>query len=159
MTPPLKYQSIAAFLPWPPSVNHYYGRAKGGRIYIKKDGLAYREMVAIIGETRGWKPFDKDDRLKVEITAYPPDRRKRDLDNILKAMIDAIQASGLIPDDEAIDSLCIERNSRASCEGTPGVDISIEVVPETDVGHPWTTCQEGTECHTKSNLGKNSSPK
>lgn len=37
--------------------------------------------------------------LEVEILAYPPDKRKRDLDNIKKALFDALQNVGLFEDD------------------------------------------------------------
>jgi len=44
----------------------------------------------------------------VIVTAYPPDKRKRDLDNILKALLDAMQGS-LYEDDSQIDQLLIKR--------------------------------------------------
>lgn len=40
--------------------------------------------------------------LMVEIIVYPPDRRKRDIDNIKKALFDALQYAGLYEDDYKI---------------------------------------------------------
>jgi Holliday junction resolvase RusA-like endonuclease len=39
------------------------------------------------------------------VDAYPPDRRRRDLDNILKAILDALQHAGCYADDSQIHAL------------------------------------------------------
>ena len=41
--------------------------------------------------------------------AFPPDKRCRDLDNILKAIFDALVTSGLMGDDEQIDDIRVIR--------------------------------------------------
>jgi crossover junction endodeoxyribonuclease RusA len=49
-------------------------------------------------------------RLSMTINAYPPDKRKRDIDNLAKASIDAIGSTKLIfEDDSQIDHLSIHR--------------------------------------------------
>jgi len=48
-------------------------------------------------------------RLGLVIAAYPPDRRKRDLDNLLKATLDALVHTKIIRDDSDIDELGIAR--------------------------------------------------
>jgi crossover junction endodeoxyribonuclease RusA len=45
----------------------------------------------------------------VECIFYPPDRRKRDLDNHLKALLDSCTLSGLWEDDSLIDQLTLYR--------------------------------------------------
>lgn len=50
-----------------------------------------------------------DCRLAVEVEAYPPDRRRRDLDNIGKALLDSLEAASVFEDDGQIDDLRIVR--------------------------------------------------
>lgn len=96
-------------LPFPPSVNTYWRSIviRGAvRVLISKKGREYRKAVAgVIGPRK--KPTDK--RLKVRITVNPPDRRKRDLDNMPKAILDALTHAGVWEDDSQIDELTIMR--------------------------------------------------
>lgn len=48
-------------------------------------------------------------RLSLTINAYPPDKRKRDLDNICKASIDSMQYARVFEDDNQIDMLTVIR--------------------------------------------------
>jgi crossover junction endodeoxyribonuclease RusA len=48
-------------------------------------------------------------RYELSIDAYPPDRRRRDLDNILKPLLDVLEEYGALPDDEQIDILTVRR--------------------------------------------------
>lgn len=52
-----------------------------------------------------------DAPFSVYILARPPDRRKRDLDNLFKPILDSLVDYGAIPDDSMIDNLRIERLS------------------------------------------------
>ena len=56
------------------------------------------------------------------ITANPPDLRKRDLDNLLKQTLDALQHAGIYLDDSQIDYILIRRGIKASA-GNLEVDI------------------------------------
>lgn len=89
-------------LPWPPSVNHYY-RHVGPRVLISREGRQYRE--AVTAQLRGvvTKPLQGTLRLIAEF--YPPDRRRRDLDNLLKCVQDTLQHAGLYLDDAQICEL------------------------------------------------------
>lgn len=42
----------------------------------------------------------------------PPDKRKRDLDNVCKATLDALQHARLFDDDAQIDELHVERGDK-----------------------------------------------
>lgn len=91
---------IRLSLPWPPSVNHLYGQ-RGNHRYMKAEGKAYYAEVAEL-----CKNLPKQDgRLAVFIDAYPPDNRRRDLDNINKAILDSLQKAGVYADDCQIHAL------------------------------------------------------
>ena len=47
--------------------------------------------------------------LVVEVLVHPPDRRRRDMDNVQKALLDAMQHGGANADDSQIVRLSIER--------------------------------------------------
>lgn len=92
-------------LPWPPSVNHYW-RTFRGRMLISAEGRAYRKVVAdsVIG-----MPKFGDAKLTVYIQALVPDNRRRDVDNLLKAPLDALCHAGIYDDDSQIVELSIKR--------------------------------------------------
>lgn len=97
-------------LPWPPSMNRMW-RNVGGRTLLCKPGRDYRQQVAMLVRER----HQITSRLSVAITAYPPDRRRRDLDNMLKAPLDALTHAGVWLDDSQIDRLSISRGE--VCKG------------------------------------------
>ncbi|GAB6184538.1 RusA family crossover junction endodeoxyribonuclease [Thermopirellula anaerolimosa] len=97
-------------LSYPPSVNHYWRRV-GPRTLISRQGRAYRRDVAtavrLIDHAADRLPLTGP--LRVEVSLYPPDRRRRDLDNALKALLDALQHAGVYPDDSLIEQLSVEK--------------------------------------------------
>lgn len=100
-------RSYSYRLPWPPSVNNYIRRA-ANRSYMTKQGKAFRGEVCdtILGEeTLG----TLTGRLAVFIELIPPDRRKRDIDNHVKAVLDAMIAAGVMNDDSQVDELQVKR--------------------------------------------------
>lgn len=100
---------IELSLPWPPTGNTYWRRHQG-RVLISRDGRAYQRRVRdeiLVQQIPAIT--DQNSRLGVEVLAFPPDRRHRDIDNLLKALLDAMQKGGLFPDDNQIDDLRICR--------------------------------------------------
>lgn len=51
----------------------------------------------------------EDSRVSVHITTHAPDRRRRDLDNINKALLDCLTHAGVYTDDSQIDDLHLVR--------------------------------------------------
>lgn len=98
-------------VPYPPTINHYYGyqcrRCHSNAVIVYPTAAAkrYRKAVAEIAGTA--EPLEG--RLACTIELWTPDRRARDLDNPTKAILDAVTAAGLWPDDKVVDRLLIER--------------------------------------------------
>lgn len=101
---------VSLELPYPPSVNTYWrhvviGRA--ARTLISRRGREYRTAVqrAVLAQ----RAPKASGRLAVRIDVYPPDLRQRDLDNIPKAVLDALTHAGIWQDDSQIDRLTVTR--------------------------------------------------
>ena len=109
-------------LPWPPSVNRYY-RHVGPRVLISREGRKYRMMV--VSRLGGRYPKQKG-RLRLTAEFYPPDARRRDLDNLLKCTQDSLQAAGLFEDDSQIKSLRLDMKEPMPPEGL--VHVLIETL-------------------------------
>lgn len=101
-------KALTFTFPWPPSVNNYWMHTRRG-IYISAFGRAYRKEVWTEVKSRypGHKAYSTP--IEVSIVASPPDKRKRDLDNIFKSILDAMQHAGVYEDDGYIDLLQIAR--------------------------------------------------
>ena len=69
-------------------------------------------------------------RLAVKVEVYPPDRRRRDIDNVQKPILDALEKGQAYEDDSQIDLLISQR-----CNLVRGGAV---VVRATD--YPWTIC-------------------
>jgi len=98
--------TMTLHLPWPPATNNLYVNV--GKHRVPSSALRkYKKAVADhldeygVGHCTG--------RLSVEIHAYPPDKRIRDLDGMLKAMLDALTEARVWDDDSQIDRLSIVR--------------------------------------------------
>ncbi len=104
--------TLSATLPWPPTINHYWiSRVVGKRVMvcIGAKGKAFRQAVKDLTVEDAELFFSEKTKLEISIFAYPPDKRKRDLDNILKALLDALQHAGIYADDNQIDKLTVIR--------------------------------------------------
>jgi crossover junction endodeoxyribonuclease RusA len=106
-------------LPYPPSINHYWRRV-GHRTLISRDGRRYRRDVCAALAASGAGPLPG--RLSVRVTVFPPDGRRRDLDNVQKALLDALAHGGAYGDDSQIDRLEVHRGPV-----TPGGRVVVEI--------------------------------
>ena len=104
---------ISIDLPFPPSVNHYWGSKsirRGPRNtvsrYVNKAGKAFRTETiyrCTIARIRNGLTGE----LKCSIDLYPPDRRIRDVDNYPKGILDALVHAGVMVDDSQVVDLRI----------------------------------------------------
>jgi crossover junction endodeoxyribonuclease RusA len=118
-------------LPWPPSANTYW-RRNGSRYFVSKKGIDFRNDVILLARNEKGA-FEKEDRLQIIIDAFPPDRRRRDLDNIFKALCDSLQHAGVYHDDCQIDEIQIRRIS--SLKGKVIVNIIKTGFPDQNHTH------------------------
>jgi crossover junction endodeoxyribonuclease RusA len=100
---------ITVTLPWPPSVNHYW-RMGHGHVHVSTEGRRYRRDVGLSVFSQLGEVPCLAGRLALSVTASPPDKRRRDLDNVLKALQDSLSESFGF-DDEQIDRLSVQRGS------------------------------------------------
>lgn len=107
-------------LSYPPSVNHIWRRV-GSRTVVSREGRRYRKDVCATLATRG-RVQQMEGRLAVRITVCPPDHRRRDLDNVQKALLDALAHAGVYRDDSQIDRLEVHRGPV-----TPGGRVLVEI--------------------------------
>lgn len=114
-------------MPYPPSANTYWRHpTKGplaGRHLLSEKGRAYREVVKAMFSD--YSPLAG--RLSVSIVMMPPDRRKRDIDNVLKATLDGLTHAGVWGDDSQIDRLHIQRSE---VKPGGGLLVTVAVIPE-----------------------------
>lgn len=99
-------------LPWPPSVNDYWGvstahKTKKQIWYVKPAGKAFRDECYYIARQK----TALDGKLELRVVAFPPDKRRRDLDNLLKATCDALEYANVVGDDYQFCKKTIERAS------------------------------------------------
>lgn len=99
-------------LPFPPSTNGLFTNRRGGRAATKRY-LAWQERAGFLLKTQQAMWTDATaglrigpcDSCAVKMVFGRPDKRKRDLDNLLKAPIDLLVKHGLIGDDRNIQRL------------------------------------------------------
>ena len=91
-------------LPWPPSLNTYW-RTFQGRMILSEKGRLYRQSVMEQCLLQRVDTFTGP--IRMEIVAFRPDNRKRDLDNLLKAALDGMAKALIYEDDSQIRDLRI----------------------------------------------------
>jgi crossover junction endodeoxyribonuclease RusA len=96
-------------LPLPPSVNTYW-RNYRGRTVLSKNGREFKKAVQEYVTINNTPKFGQH-RLYGIISIFPRDRRIIDIDNRIKAILDALQDSGVFDDDSQFDKIEIARGS------------------------------------------------
>ena len=96
------------FTSYAPTINNYYAKTTRG-VYISAKGRAYRDTLLkdVLEQVGTIKAISC--KVRVEIIVWPPDKRRRDLDNVLKSLFDAITHAGIWEDDCLIDQMFVYR--------------------------------------------------
>lgn len=122
---------IELTLPFPPSVNRYWRHTiinDAPRTLISREGRAFRKAVCeAVCMQLPWprKSFCKP--VLVVVRLYPPDRRKRDIDNGLKALFDALTEAEIWLDDVVVKKLDLALSGKTVKGGQ--AKIQIEELP------------------------------
>lgn len=105
-------------LPMPPSVNSMYRNVPGkGRVKTKDAKAWAYEAGWMLVTQRNQNTRHKQFKgpVEVEVSAYRPASRRRDLDNILKALLDLLTSTQTIADDSQVVAI----KARWVTEGVP----------------------------------------
>lgn len=118
-------------IPYPPSVNKYWKPRQptsysSKRFYVNPKVIKFKHEVALIKIIHKIQKIPKE-KLLLELQIYPPDKRKRDTDNLGKAICDALQDAGIFDDDFQVEILLMQRNEVLK----PGkVDVKISLAKD-----------------------------
>jgi len=77
-------------------------------MYMTKEAKKYKKCVWAYCVSIAAFRFAITDVLDATLYAYPPDKRKRDLDNLVKVILDSLQYAGIIPNDNQVKSIFME---------------------------------------------------
>lgn len=106
-------------IPWTPSVNRYY-RHVGPRVLISREGRRFRMMCV----SRLAGKFQKlAGSVKFTAEFYPPDSRRRDLDNVLKRTLDTLVHTGLMEDDSQIKHIDVKMGEPVPPDGLVYIEL------------------------------------
>ncbi|WP_241616820.1 RusA family crossover junction endodeoxyribonuclease [Rosenbergiella epipactidis] len=95
-------------LPFPPTVNTYWRFTKTG-VLISASGRIFRaNAIAAVVEQLKRIPKTITGPVQITLRLSPPDKRRRDLDNYLKAIFDSLTQAGVWEDDSQIQKMDVE---------------------------------------------------
>lgn len=90
-------------IPIVPSVNHCYRNVSIHRRILTKTGERWKNEVQMLAKTeakkQGWQ-FSKGEKLILELWAYWPDKRRRDMSNMHKLLPDTLE--GILYEDDCM---------------------------------------------------------
>ena len=120
-----KIKQVEAWLPYPPALNHIW-RMHNNSIYLSPEARKYKDRVSEILAWDG-ECIWKSEMLAMHIVSYPPDRRTRDVDGILKSLLDAIPSGkgGIFADDSQIAELSVLRKYEEGRRGCVHLKINV----------------------------------
>ena len=114
----IKRGPLDILLPFPPSANTYWRYAqfknmKYPMFMISKKGREYTSHVTrVIQQNNLVGAFFNGEYLQVEIELFPPDLRKRDIDNYNKGLFDSLTKAKYWKDDKQVKKLIVEMKEK-----------------------------------------------
>lgn len=120
-------QTFVYYLPCaPPTVNHYHGH-NGGRVFLTKKA---RDFHALVKETLNGEKMPPNWKYCAVWIIITPPRRRCDVDNRVKILLDAFTRAGFWYDDEAVASLRVEFRAPIKGNKDGAATVMIEHEPE-----------------------------
>lgn len=105
----------------PPTVNTYWRRNRN-RYFISEKGLNYAKD---FGYSCPKQSFEGP--VEVQIRWIRPDKRRRDVDNISKVILDCLEKSGILKDDTQVYRLILDKTPEPSKKDA-GVEIEVKKI-------------------------------
>jgi len=93
-------------LPLAPSTNRLWKIGKGGRMYKSPEYVAWLDEAGWM--VKAQTKYQINGPYVIHISAVKPDKRRRDLDNLLKSTSDLLVKSKIVDDDSECHALAAE---------------------------------------------------
>ena len=95
----------------PPTVNHLYRTARNSRRYKTHEGKEWQRQAAAVFADSYVLPEPYAGDVELNVYFLTADRRRWDIDNRVKALMDALMMGGVIRDDTQVKALHVERET------------------------------------------------
>lgn len=111
----------------PPSNNNFYTVSRGRKI-LSAAARMWRDSVVPkicrdLAMQQEWVPICSPEQCMVTIHFTPPDRRRRDIDGVIKHALDAMTRAGVYEDDSLVSRLYVVRHPAS--KGLAGLNIIV----------------------------------
>lgn len=110
-------------LPFPPSLNRMWRSVPRRGVLLSLVGRLYRDHAVCLAAVVDHPGFGAA-RVVVRLDVFPPNRRKLDIDNRGKAVLDSLTHAAVWDDDEQVDGLLIVRRPIARPGGAVVVQVA-----------------------------------
>jgi crossover junction endodeoxyribonuclease RusA len=95
--------AIKLDLPLPPSINRAWRKGKQGQLYLDKSVKSFRTEVA--WNVRGVTRKTITEPVRIKVTFHGKNARSYDVDNRVKALLDALEHARLIENDRLVNDI------------------------------------------------------
>jgi crossover junction endodeoxyribonuclease RusA len=97
-------------VPWPPTINTYWRHAiSRNRVVVYRTVQAKKYIADVCKRVRMINRATFTEWVAVRLDMYPPDLRRRDIDNPVKVLLDALTQAGIWEDDYQVRALSARR--------------------------------------------------
>lgn len=111
------------WLPWPPTANTMFG-LKGHHRFVSKSYAKWKDEAS--AHILMQRSLVMDGCVAITIALTPPDKRRRDIDNHVKPVLDILVTHKIIEDDnlEIVRRITVE----VAQDAHPGAQVTVEAI-------------------------------